>query len=184
MLVIFEGVDGTGKSTLIKNIKELTGWKEVIWPGKGKAVLSPKTREDHVQNAKAFIQTADGFLNHHQYEFESTQIFLMDRAGLGEIIYGSLENRLTLPIKEYSYWFNYIIKNCIWVHCHNSEAHEFAMKRGEVGTAADKDNHDMIRWGYKAFFDQIDHIKYDFTQGDEAKEIIGDILGGMMGRFI
>lgn len=136
MLVIFEGVDGAGKTTLIKKLKDIYNWPEIEWPGKQK---SPN----------AFIQMLEDFLEEHEDKIYSNEIYLMDRGGLGEIIYGTLENRLDTNADCYNYLMT-IWEESVLVFCSNDQAYENAITRGEDGIAKDAIMHRTIDQAYKS----------------------------------
>lgn len=167
MLVIFEGVDGSGKTTVIKKLKERFGWEEIEWPGKQK---------DH----KAFVEMVKDFTTNHWEEIHNTKVYLMDRGGVGEILYGTLENRFDkfcLP-ESFSALMD-LWKYCVFVHCSNKNAHKNAIIRGEDGIAKNADIHKILSYSYKEIAYVITNkadIFYDYTEQDAFEKLASDIV--------
>lgn len=167
MLVIFEGIDGSGKSTIIKKLKERFGWEEVIWPGKQK-------------DPSDFVKMVDEFRSMHCNEIHGNKVYLMDRGGVGEILYGTLENRLgNYSPSIYNTLFD-LWKNCVFVICSNEEAHKNAITRGEDGIAKNKDIHFILSRAYehdiRYLLPTIDTIDYDYSQPQAFEKLAKQIV--------
>ena len=179
MLVIFEGVDGSGKTTLIKKLKEIYHWKEIEWPGKQK-------------DAKTFLEMVKQFRNEHEGEISDNKVYLMDRGGLGELIYGTLENRLDTDPDDYVDLVR-LWEESVLVFCNNNQAYENAITRGEDGIAKDALMHKTITDAYLdvvndcrgRYTDFCDHgfeqiITYDYSDKDHyphcAQEVASAII--------
>lgn len=177
MLVIFEGVDGSGKTTVIKKLKEKFGWEEIIWPGKQK-------------NPTEFIKMVKKFTEDHVVEINDNKVYLMDRGGVGEIIYGTLENRLgsTTPIAYkplVDLW-----KSCVFVWCYSPTAYKDAIIRGEDGITKEKDMHSIIQECYKEevpfrFIEiAVNTIDYNYKSEFAFEKLSSEIIGCNLGRVL
>lgn len=175
MLVIFEGVDGSGKTTVIKKLKEKFGWEEIIWPGKQK-------------NPTKFIEMVKKFTEDHAVEINDNKVYLMDRGGVGEILYGTLENRLgsTTP-KAYKplvdFW-----KNCVFVYCRNNNAYKNAITRGEDGITKKEEIHKIISSAYgEAIAYRIapdNYIVYNYEWENAFEDLASEILEANLARVM
>lgn len=175
MLVIFEGVDGSGKTTVIKKLKEKFGWEEIIWPGKQ-------------ENPTKFIKMVKKFTEDHVVEINDNRVYLMDRGGVGEILYGTLENRLssTTPIAYkplVDLW-----EKCVFVYCRNDNAYDNAIRRGEDGITKKEEIHGIISSAYHEAMGYMisdgNSIYYNYENDDAFENLVSEILAKNLSRVM
>lgn len=169
MIVLFEGVDGGGKSTLLKRLLEtFPGSQELEWPGK-----KGRTPKEFLRDAKEFIDTNADKVN-------DSKLYFVDRCGLGEFIYAPLvEGREMSNLDEYAAVFKNWLKGKLLILCINPDAHKLAIERGEDGPAQDPQFHKYITAGYKALANGtgLHLLGYNFQKDPEQYEaIVGAIL--------
>ena len=177
MLVIFEGVDGSGKTTVIKKLKEKFGWEEIEWPGKQK-------------NPVEFMKMVERFTEDHLTQINDNKVYLMDRGGLGEILYGTLENRLANTNPQFYKPLVDLWKKCVFVFCHSYTAYQDAITRGEEGITKKKDIHTIIQECYQEearfrFMDiAINELDYNYTSKLAFEKLASEIIGCNLGRVL
>ncbi len=168
MIVLFEGVDGGGKSTLIKRLLEtFPGSQELEWPGRKK------------RSTEEFLEAANSFIEEHKDKANDGRLYCVDRCGLGEFIYGPLIGREMATTSKYVEVFKDFLKGKLLVLCINPDAHKLAIERGEDGPAKDPQFHKYISAGYKALANGtgLHLLGYNFQKDPEQYEgIVGAIL--------
>lgn len=169
MIVLFEGVDGGGKTTLLSRLlKTFPGSQELEWPGK-------KNR-----TPAQFLEAANSFIEEHKDKVNDSKLYFVDRCGLGEFIYGPLtEGRVMSNLDEYSKVFKGWLKDKLLIVCMNPDAHKLAIERGEDGPAKDPQFHKYITAGYRALANGtgLHLLGYNFQKDPEQYEaVVGAIL--------
>lgn len=168
MIVLFEGVDGGGKTTLIKRLKEtFPDAEELEWPGRR------DDPEEFLKSCKTFIET-------HADKVDDGKVYFLDRCGIGEFLYGPItKGRKLAKTSEYAAIFKDWLKGKLLVVCMNQEAHKLAIERGEDGPAKDPVIHKYISAGYRALANGsgLHIIGYNFKNDPQAYDnIVGTIL--------
>lgn len=167
MIVLFEGVDGGGKTTLLSKLKKtFPGSKELEWPG----------RQDSPQK---FLETAKAFIEEHKDKEDSGTLYFLDRCGIGEFLYAPItEGREMAKTSEYAAVFKDWLRNKLIVICINPDAHKLAVERGEDGPAKDPTIHRYISEGYRNLTNGtgLHIIGYNFQKEGQYEGIVGAIL--------
>lgn len=116
MLVIVEGVDGTGKTTLCKNLY-----------GFGIESIKPVPRDNKKQykNWKKVINFCRNFN------------YTVDRGFISELVYRIYDG---LPVNMRLKDMLKILKKCVIIYCKTDTAFEDSMERGETNIVNKKDN--------------------------------------------
>lgn len=162
MLTIIEGPDGTGKSTLVKQLCE-----------KGFIEIKPFPRELRGQ-----YELYEKLFSSEMYSHNK---FIMDRSFISEWAY-----RIAVNDKEPNIRLIEIIKllelnNVIVVYCNNKNAFENSIKRGET-YIVDKSIHTKVFDTYNFIFNTLDKftfskiIRYDYER-DDLISLIKEIGG-------
>lgn len=110
MIVYFEGVDGSGKSTIIKKLQEEFGY-DVVTPS--------QSMYNKFQEYVAWEHFASDYEN---------KIILCDRSFISEFVYRLVDNQATFLTLEL---LAKLLTNCKIVHCTSSTAFTDAQERGE-----------------------------------------------------
>ena len=168
MIVLFEGVDGGGKSTLLKRLlKTFPNSEELEWPG----------RRDNIRD---FLVESKDFIYKHKDKVNSSNLYFVDRCGLGEFIYGPLmEGREMATTEEYADIFKNWLKGKLIILCINPNAYKLAIERGEDGPAKEEQFHKYISAAYRNLGNgnKLHLLGYDFTKDpQEYERIVGAIL--------
>lgn len=168
MVVLFEGVDGGGKTTLIKRLLEtFPDAEEIEWPG----------RRDDPQE---FLKSCKNFIEENKDKENDGKLYFLDRCGIGEFLYGPLtKGRQMAKVSEYAEVFQKWLRGKLLVICINQDAHQLAIERGEDGPAKDKQFHDYVSAGYRALANGsgLHILGYNFKRDPEAyNNIVGAIL--------
>ena len=168
MIVLFEGVDGGGKTTLIKRLLEtFPDAEEIEWPGR------KFDGQEFVKSCKEFLKTIKD-------KEDDGKLYFLDRCGLGEFLYAPLsKGRKMAKTSEYAEVFKNWLKGKLLIICINGEAHKLAVERGEDGPAQDPTFHEYVSCGYKALANGTGlHIMgYNFKLDPQAyNNVVGAIL--------
>lgn len=149
MLITVEGVDGSGKSTLVK---QLCKYGVIHLAGE-----NPFTRDSVVDIIK-IIEIAS----------KSNQLYVFDRSFITDIVYRFIDYKECAK-----YTLEDLYKFCkytdIIIYCDNENAFENAMRRGETHITR-KDISNQLRYLYRFVIDVLDRydicdvIYYDFEQ--------------------
>lgn len=154
MLIFVEGPDGSGKSTLIKQLSE-----------KYITARVPKTAETaHVWNE---FQTIDGDIN-----------IVFDRSPLTEIIYRSVYGpKSSFSLEDCLEW----LKGNKIVFCDTDSAYDDAQRRGEDNVTS-KVHHETLRLRYQCLADILKQSGFNVYHYDwhlqDLYEVIDFIRGG------
>lgn len=168
MIVLFEGVDGGGKTTLIKRLlKTFPDAEEIEWPGR---------RND----PNEFVKSCKEFLESIKDKENDGKLYFLDRCGIGEFLYGPITpGRKMAKTSEYAEVFKKWLKGKLLIICINQDAHKLAIERGEDGPAKDKTFHNYVSAGYRALANGsgLHIIGYNFKNDPQAYDnIVGTIL--------
>lgn len=168
MIVLFEGVDGGGKTTLIKRLLEtFPDAEEIEWPGR---------RDD----PKDFLDSCKKFIEENKEKENSGKLYFLDRCGIGEFLYGPLtKDRKMATISEYAEVFQNWLKGKLLIVCLNQDAHKLAIERGEDGPAKDATFHSYVTAGYRTLANGsgLHILGYNFKRDPEAYQtVVGAIL--------
>ena len=166
MIVLFEGVDGGGKTTTLARLKKtFPDSEELEWPGRRDL---PET----------FLHDAKHFIEEHKDKVNSGKLYFVDRCGLGEFIYGPLQGRCMSSTKEYAEIFQNWLKDKLIVICINPDAHKLAIQRGEEGPAKDPEFHKLIVEGYRSLTNGtgLHIIGYNWQKEGQYETLVGAIL--------
>ena len=153
MLVIFEGADGCGKSTLIKKLSKLYGWKTMVAERYDK-----NTFEDYYCAATC------------------KEIILCDRSPISDIAYRLCDNLTRGPFDLYDIAC-ILARNAKIVYCENENAFNNAMVRGE-DLITDKNHHEKICKMYEIVisilekFTNVPICKYDWSKDEDLSKVI------------
>lgn len=110
MIVYFEGVDGSGKSTIIKKLQDEFGYD----------VVTPPQRTD--DKRKEYIAWED-FISSYK-----DKVVLCDRGFISEFVYRLVDYKITFLTLEL---FVKLLTNCKIVHCISPTSFTDAQERGE-----------------------------------------------------
>lgn len=173
MLVLVEGADGTGKTTLIKQLQEY-----------GFMTLSKVIEDTGNKNILNLGKIGDyNFEVLESWEYCSKffkKIYLVDRSFISEIVYSIVLYRPTnLKLESWiTYLKNYETKV---IHCVSDTAYDDAMRRGETHIT-DKRVHKKLELCYDTVIDVIrkftytNTFRYDYKKND-IKEVVKFIVG-------
>ena len=157
MIVLVEGPDGAGKTTLINDLVDYSNDKKV---GCTKLTTLPRDWPDQ------FRLWRELFTSLRDYRL-SPHIYLIDRSFLSEIIYRMVMNDKEANIKLQDVTTLMKSVSAI-VYCNHKDAYNFAKKRGE-DYVTDELTHSRITNGYEIMigviemFTDTDVIYYDLT---------------------
>lgn len=150
MLIIVEGVDGTGKSTLVNDLAE--------------RFYTP------VRTAKGENRTYREYLN-MEYSKEK---FVMDRSFISDFVYRTVDD---LDVDDIDLISGVsILEDCTVIYCDTKKSFKNSILRGE-DNIVDKRTHNKIKQAYNVFmtivekFTKCNVIRYDFT-----KQSVNDLL--------
>lgn len=110
MIVYFEGVDGSGKSTIIRKLQEEFGY-DVVTP--------PQSMYNKSQECVSWEYFASEYDN---------KIILCDRGFISEFVYRLVDDEVTFLTLEL---FARLLTNCKIVHCISPTSFTDAQERGE-----------------------------------------------------
>lgn len=167
MIVLFEGVDGGGKTTTLARLKEtFPESKELEWPGR------------KARTTKEFLEASKSFIEEHKDKVNDGNLYFVDRCGLGEFMYGPLMGRDMATTEEYKGVFKDWLKDKLIIICVNPKAHERAVKRGEDGPAKEAGFHKMVTEGYKNLCNGtgLHIIGYNWEVEGQYEALVGAIL--------
>lgn len=144
MLVIVEGADGSGKTTLVKQLVQ-NGCVQFSIPG---------CERSHTLYCAMSIMSRN-----------LDTVFVTDRSFITDMVYRIVDgkNRTDLSLEDALH----ILKNSLIVFCDNSSAFEDAVKRGE-DNIVDKKKHAKIRETYRTIiklfnkFHDVPYFEYDW----------------------
>lgn len=161
MLIIVEGVDGTGKSTLCNKLQENLNCALVTPPG---------AYEEHAYSYWCGI--IDTLIN---------RLAICDRSFLSDLVYRLTDDRAvgTLSLLEMVLLLQRN-KSVKIVHCKNEKAFLYAMERGEDNIVS-KSLHDSISKNYETVFNilskftNVPIIEYDFTKDNDFDKVLNFI---------
>lgn len=133
MLVIVEGVDGTGKTTLCKNLYgfNIKSVKPV-----------PRDNTKQYKNWKKVIN----FCRNCNYT--------VDRSFISELVYRIYDG---LPVNMYLKDMLKILKKCVIIYCKTDTAYEDSMQRGETNIVTKKDNEEIAKI-YETIMMMLNHF--------------------------
>ena len=165
MIVYVEGVDGSGKTTLIKKLA-----KQLISLGYNVEV-----------NAERFIPTRpnngwrieEGEMYSTLYwMLESDEIFFLDRGPISDIVYRVFDNYK--PVTTYHKirkWIK-LHNNIMVIYCRTDKAKENMIKRGDDNPVS-LARHNEISKVYDLVMENIPHYVYDmsFDNGNSVVDI-------------
>lgn len=128
MLVYLEGVDGSGKTTLFKQLTEQYGFKGSIPPDR------------HINKSD---ENSLWFDFHNTYAYNN-KAYIVDRGWLTEIVYRKIDKEpsyLTLQLLDK-------LTECLIIECISPTAYDDAIRRGE-NNITDKNIHSKIEEEYR-----------------------------------
>ena len=166
MVIIVEGPDGTGKTTLIKELCKDVNYVEL----KG----IPRNYPDQFKHWSNLLSSCS----------MSSITYVIDRCFLSEIVYRCVKDDLYPNIT-----FNKIlellnIKHVIYILCKTDNAYKYATERGEE--YVNENEHKLITDYYNVLFTMLDKFtpmrmtEYDFTKDtvERLKEDLMEIENG------
>lgn len=159
MLILVEGVDGSGKTTLVNALVEEYGYHRLKGPD----------RQDY-KNSEL-----DNWLDLVTY-LSKGKTYILDRSWITEFVYRQSDTDPTyLTLESLVKLFS--LHPCKVVLCQNYKAFEDAMARGE-DNITDENRSNIIAGTYNDFwhilkrFTNIPVAKYDWRKGDTPVDIV------------
>jgi len=171
MIVFVEGVDGSGKTTLVNKLVTTYGYERLPLP--------PRHKLKTLENSEWKMLFA-----HINNCPDKDKIYICDRSVLTEIVY-----RLTTS-PEKSFIDNHLLIKLLstpisFIYCHTKTSFEDAKKRGETNITDEK-LHNRITNGYIIAFDfitkftNVSVFNYNWQFGNEERVVnfINNLKGG------
>lgn len=159
MIIILEGFDESGKSTLAKQLSEITGFK----------VLHPGKRPIDIDDAIEMMQEQKGLL-----AFASHCDLIMDRVTcISSFCYtwGSTDIFAKYQIQITD------SKHIIVIHCkYNGEKLTVSEHDRDGSVDIARKNKDAIIARYNNLFKHIKHIEYDYKDTKSYRKVVNNIL--------
>lgn len=166
MIIMIEGVDGSGKTTLRKALAEKLN--------KTKAV---KGIEEIIEDAELLIPTRPSQperLNREEllnklkdFATDNKRIYILDRGPISDIIYRTFDkHEPVLTLLEMLQVSLSTQLNSVIIFCDSDKSEEFMLKRGEDNPVSIQ-RHQELRYLYKQVMPLMDAITVDIFQYDK-----------------
>lgn len=178
MIIYIEGVDGSGKTTLIniltERIKQLEDLKKVKLVEHAEELIPthPK-RQDRIIKEKLITEL-------QRMNSEITTIYLIDRGPISDIIYRTFdEHKPIMTMYELQQLYS-VLDNMFIVHCDSDKSFDAMTKRGDENNISIK-YHSELRYLFNQVMPTFNSFKIDMFAEDQVKRKVDYLLAYLWG---
>ena len=176
MLIIVEGVDGSGKTTLIKELANRLEELNINYSIDTEALINTKPNTEN--------RVSSGVLVFNMlYMINANAVYICDRSPISDIIYRTFDDYnvvINLSLL-FELWQDHK-SNMIMIHCDTAKSLELLTKRGDNNKIA-FEKHKEIKYLYSQIMPLFNSLKYDFTTDNEfVNNIVSQIAEKFRGR--
>lgn len=170
MIIYLEGVDGSGKSTLKKELADrlfqLAELKEITVVPEGETMIPTRPLAPDRVDAKTLLQRLHDMAN------DLNTVYICDRGPLSDIIYRAFDDyKCVIPLEVFwTFWLanqHFIVT----VFCDSNTSYTSMMERGDNNQYA-INNHYAIRHLYQQIMPLFGPVKYDMGGDAEYRLLI------------
>lgn len=178
MLIILEGADGAGKTTLNINICKMIekkfyidGDKIIDWSGNAERLIPTKPKDlnritevELYKNLKNFILAKNWF-------------YVCDRGMISDIVYRIFDEYSSVTIiTKFKEFIDKYANKIFLVYCKNSKSEEYMLKRGDNNPIAIQKHKEICKI-YDIIMDVLsknfyNYAEYDFTNSKSVKNVM------------
>jgi thymidylate kinase len=170
-----EGVDGSGKSTLIKavvaRLEQLKGLKNIKVVADGEALIPTHPKHPSRLTPIQLIEQLNEMVK------DDSTVYVCDRGPISDIIYRTFdEHDPLLNLGElFTYWIGWVNRIVI-VYCNSTNSEELMLARGDDNPIA-IEHHKQLRYLFSQVMSMFSTFEYDVaTMGDKMPDAVNTIL--------
>lgn len=171
MIIYLEGVDGSGKSTLVKMLEDsLSQFGKVDTEG-NKRIPTHPNRQDRVTQAKLFKEL--------KAMARDNVIHIVDRGPISDLIYRVFDTHKSVTtmdkVQEFLQEFN---NRVLLIYCRNDMAKRNMLERGDENPVA-IEQHDKLSKSFDIVMNLLfsnlrcNYNVYDYTNTNSINEVLG-----------
>lgn len=176
MIILFEGPDGSGKSTVIqKLVKDLSSMnKRVLYVNTEDVAPTKPSAKNRA--TKKEIRTKFKALA------KDSKIWLIDRSPISDCVYRVFDNGQ--PVMQFNEFLDFgldIYPNCFIVYCKTDKAEEYMLARGETNQTSILHHreltkvYDLVFRVWQRMLPEA-YYQYDFTKKKSYKDMLNAII--------